>query len=208
MSSPLKKSASALATFVIALAALAVAGCSEQAADIAASVATTTPSAAPVHEVVPEVTAEAGDPGDDSVDFEDGHPCKEQPGEFYCAEGVIVDIEALPDGCTSYAMITIGSDGPGKPWYGTLGGEPYDRGPRDHATGEVGLNADGQIETYTVAPGDYIEQIGERLCMDEVYLAMYNLVNRVGYRDGYHDLYPGEVLTIRPDPDVVWEGKQ
>lgn len=202
MSSPKAKTNTALAAFAVALAALT--GCTGSApvaaavAATAAPIASETPTAISTPTETPQIEPAIAEEGESDILYDLGY-------------GHAVSTRVIPDGCPSYAMIIMmGKDGGNGEVIETaaLGGEPFDRGPHEHATGEVGLNAEGQIETYTVASGDYIEQIGERLCMDEVYLAKYNLVNRVGYKDGYHDLYPGEVLTIRPDPDAVWEGGQ
>src|SRR5699024_6446970 len=46
-----------------------------------------------------------------------------------------------------------------------LDGEIFDTGARDLASGEPTLNAEGQIVSYTVQPGDTIAAIAGRFCM-------------------------------------------
>lgn len=65
-----------------------------------------------------------------------------------------------------------------------------DRGPITHASGPVIFNADGEVETYTVQPGDAGTSIGERFCVDYVTLLVAN--------DVWPTLQPGDVLVINP----------
>lgn len=65
-----------------------------------------------------------------------------------------------------------------------------DRGPSEYAQGTVTLDEDGNVTTYTVAPGDSGMSIGERFCIDYVSLLAVN--------DAFPTLQPGQVLTINP----------
>ncbi|WP_144880829.1 LysM peptidoglycan-binding domain-containing protein [Microbacterium paraoxydans] len=69
-----------------------------------------------------------------------------------------------------------------------------DLGSREFARGEVTLDDDGHVVTYTVAPGDVEAVIAERLC---AYPSLASL-NHV------RDLFPGQVLWLTPDPDTPW----
>lgn len=69
-----------------------------------------------------------------------------------------------------------------------------DLGAREFAQGEVTLDDDGHVVTYTVAPGDVEAVIAERLCAYPS-LALLNHVR---------DLSPGQVLWLTPDPDSPW----
>lgn len=74
-----------------------------------------------------------------------------------------------------------------------LGGTLTDLGPTAYASGEVGLNDDGEIATYTVASGDTGYGIGDRLCVDYVTLLSYN-----GRFISGAEIQPGDVLILRP----------
>ena len=65
-------------------------------------------------------------------------------------------------------------------------------GATELASGPVGYNADGLIETYTVASGDTRVAIGERVCGDYVTVGAYN------DRFGTKQIQPGDVLILRP----------
>jgi len=65
-----------------------------------------------------------------------------------------------------------------------------DRGPRDFAAGTVTYDEDGNVATYTVAPGDAGAAIGERFCIDYVSLLAANGV--------FPTIHPGDVLVINP----------
>jgi hypothetical protein len=77
-----------------------------------------------------------------------------------------------------------------------INGKLFDTGPREFATGAVGLDDDGTIVSYTVAPGDAPVAIGDRLCID--YAAGLPQLNHV------RTIQPGQVLRLRLDPDVPW----
>ena len=71
-----------------------------------------------------------------------------------------------------------------------------DLGESSYAQGEVTLNDEGQIASYTVAPGDGPIAIGDRFCVDYVTVLQYNRT--------WPEIDPGEVLELRPDPSVQW----
>ena len=56
----------------------------------------------------------------------------------------------------------VGCDGFPKLGWETVSPRP-DKGPREYANGTVTFGADGGVATYTVAPGDSGQAIGERL---------------------------------------------
>lgn len=99
-------------------------------------------------------------------------------------ESANVDDEPL---CTSRAHI---------PWvqseFPALVGTLVDNGPTELADGQVGYDAEGQISTYTVQPGDAGESIGNRFCIEFLSLASYN------GRNGPKVIQPGDVLVLRP----------
>jgi len=65
-----------------------------------------------------------------------------------------------------------------------------DRGPRDFAAVTVTYDEDGNVATYTVAPGDAGAAIGERFCID--YVSLFHV-------NGIHPIpRPGDVLVINP----------
>ncbi|MFD4960409.1 LysM peptidoglycan-binding domain-containing protein [Microbacterium sp. NPDC058389] len=96
---------------------------------------------------------------------------------------------AVADGalCASRAHI---------PWvqreFPALVGTLVDNGPTELADGQVGYDAEGQIATYTVQPGEAGESIGNRFCIDFLSLASYN------GRNGPKVIQPGDVLVLRP----------
>ena len=65
-----------------------------------------------------------------------------------------------------------------------------DRGSSEFASGTVTLDSGGNVDTYTVAPGDAGMSIGERFCIDYVSLLAVN--------DAFPTLQPGQVLRINP----------
>lgn len=102
-------------------------------------------------------------------------------GTWFSAQG--------PGNCTTNAAIH--PYGPHDP-HARLGGELVDMGVSDFASGEVGYNAEGLIETYTVAAGDTLVAIGERFCIDYVTVGAYN--DRLSTKV----IQPGDVLVLRP----------
>lgn len=78
-----------------------------------------------------------------------------------------------------------------------LSGEISDSGPRESAAGEPTLNDDGQVVSYTVQPGETLNAIAARFCIDATTFAFYN------HTQGW-DLQPGAVLVLRPTPNEPW----
>lgn len=82
------------------------------------------------------------------------------------------------------------------PIYASLRHDLIDLGESSFAQGEVALDNEGQISSYTVAPGDSPIAIGERFCVD--YITVLQLNNT------WPTIDPGEVLELRPDPEEIW----
>ncbi|OJV93213.1 MAG: hypothetical protein BGO47_09270 [Microbacterium sp. 67-17] len=99
-----------------------------------------------------------------------------------------------PGDCATNAMIAIEREGPGK-----LLGELTDMGTSGYASGPVGYDEQGKIETYTVQPGDALAAIGERFCIDYITVGVYNHRTPPG-----KTIQPGDILVLRPDPTVTW----
>lgn len=74
------------------------------------------------------------------------------------------------------------------------GPELTDTGPLDLAAGDVTLDHDGNLATYTVAAGDSGLAIGERFCVDYITVFQFNHI--------YPQPHPGDVLALRVDPSV------
>ncbi|GAA1123743.1 hypothetical protein GCM10009651_03420 [Microbacterium natoriense] len=91
------------------------------------------------------------------------------------------------DGCERPAQINWGR------MTAQIAGIVEDRGPHPYAEGTVGADESGAITTYTVAPGDGLIMIGERLCIEAGALDMFN---------HSRDIYPGQVLRLTQDPNV------
>jgi len=91
------------------------------------------------------------------------------------------------DGCERPAQITWGR------MTAQINGLVEDRGARPYAEGTVGVDENGAVTTYTVAAGDGLIMIGERLCIEAGGLDMFN---------HSRDIYPGQVLRLSQDPDV------
>lgn len=109
-------------------------------------------------------------------------------GLIYAGNGTWFSAEG-PGECESNAAIhPYGAHDP----RAQLGGELVDMGVSELASGEVGYDAEGLIETYTVAPGDSLISIGERFCVDYVTVGAYN------DRFGPTEIQPGDVLILRP----------
>lgn len=100
------------------------------------------------------------------------------------------DVASDPGRCTSPAWIVLGR------MNAHLSRDLVDQGARELAAGTVGLGDDGQITTYTVAPGDALYAIGDRFCIrNVVQLESLNHTRMI---------HPGETLLLRPDPAVPW----
>ncbi|MGM7667742.1 hypothetical protein [Microbacterium sp. A93] len=78
----------------------------------------------------------------------------------------------------------------------SIRGTLVDNGARGLAAGTVGLDDEGNIVSYTVAPGDALDAIGARLCIEYAYpLAELNHTRTI---------HPDQVLRLNPDPEVPW----
>lgn len=95
-----------------------------------------------------------------------------------------------PEECKGMKAITFGR------MSASLIGERKDQGARPFAEGEVSLDAEGNAVSYTVAPGDVGEVIGERLCIRNG--------GQLGVLNHVRTIQPGQVLWLNPDPDVPW----
>lgn len=82
------------------------------------------------------------------------------------------------------------------PIYASLRHDLIGLGESSYAQGDVTLDDEGQISSYTVVPGDSPIAIGDRFCID--YITVLQLNNT------WPTIDPGEVLTLRPDPTVEW----
>ena len=60
----------------------------------------------------------------------------------------------------------------------------------------MGLDDEGDVVTYTVAPGDVEAVIGERLCLENG--GLLGMLNHV------RTIQPGQELWLVPDPEVFW----
>ncbi len=167
----------------VAVSALVVAGLVALAAPPVVATATWAsdrfaPVAAPVAAQVNEPVAEADDL---PADLPDGYVSVGN-GTFVPAGG--------PGDCEATAWIHLGG------MSASLTGDLVDQGTREFAAGTVGLDADGQIVTYTVAPGDALYAIGDRFCIGNA--LMIATLNHT------RTIQPGEVLLLHPDGSVPW----
>ncbi|MFC8680830.1 hypothetical protein ACFT30_04860 [Microbacterium ureisolvens] len=110
-------------------------------------------------------------------------------GYVYVGNGTAIP-KNTPAGCENPAWLHVGA------MRASLSGELVDRGARELAAGTVGLDDDGRIKTYTVAPGDALYAIGDRFCIANP-LALDGLNHT-------HMIAPGEVLLLAPDSSIPW----
>ncbi len=94
------------------------------------------------------------------------------------------------EACRRLSEVIGDSDGLYWKRQGTL----RDRGAREFAQGEVGVDENGTPVTYTVAPGDVEAVVAERLCA-------YPTISSMNHR---RDIHPGQVLWLTPNPDTPW----
>lgn len=119
-------------------------------------------------------------------------------GYQYLGHGTSIPKNAIA-GCPEAGYIFLGSDDDEPPHAEHLGADLVDLGPRPYAEGTVGLDEEGGIATYTVAPGDVETVIGERFCLyNGIALGMLN-----GYKGG-DAIQPGDVLTLNADLVTDW----
>lgn len=110
-------------------------------------------------------------------------------GYVYVGNGTAIP-KGAPPGCDDPAWLHVGG------MSASLSGNLVDRGARDLAAGIAGTDEEGQIVTYTVAPGDAIYAIGDRFCIaNALTLTMLNHTRTI---------QPGEVLLLHPDSSIPW----
>lgn len=128
----------------------------------------------------PAATAETASP----ADAED-----ELVGYQDVGGGIIIPATG-PGDCPTWAIIT-----PYDAWNpaARLAGAMTDLGPAAYASGEVGLDDEGEVATYTVASGDTGYAIGDRFCLDYIAMLSYN-----DKSFSEPELQPGEILVLRP----------
>jgi hypothetical protein len=146
------------------------------------AVASSPTSSAPTHTPVPTTT--------ETPDFSDGY--------VDLGHGTRIPDDG-PGDCAAPSWIYIGSDDDGPMHAEMLGADLVDMGPREFAEGTVGVDDQGRIATYVVAPGDTTAAIGERLC----------IVNGTALSDLNHyaagdAIQPGDILNLIPNPDDEW----
>lgn len=78
------------------------------------------------------------------------------------------------------------------PYTVTMLGPLIDYGPAAYASGTVERDENGTILSYTIAEGDTAYGIEDRFCYDVI--LMNNNVD-------FWDIHPGDVLSLRPNPD-------
>ncbi|GAA3204417.1 LysM domain-containing protein [Microbacterium terregens] len=110
-------------------------------------------------------------------------------GYVYVGNGTAIP-KGSPAGCEDPAWLNLGG------MSASLSGDLVDRGGRDLAAGTAGLDDDGRIVTYTVAPGDALYAIGDRFCIaNALTIATLNHTRTI---------QPGEVLLLHPDGSIPW----
>jgi hypothetical protein len=110
-------------------------------------------------------------------------------GYGYVGNGTAIPKES-PAGCEAPAWLHLGG------MSASLSGDLVDHGARDLATGTAGLDDEGGIVTYTVAPGDALYAIGDRFCIaNALTIATLNHTRTI---------QPGEVLLLQPDSSIPW----
>jgi hypothetical protein len=140
------------------------------------------PTAAPTGEPTAEQTSEDDPIGEKMIDeLGDGY--------VYVGNGTAIPKNS-PAGCERPAWLHVGG------MRASLSGDLVDRGQRDLAAGTAGLDEEGRIVTYTVAPGDALYAIGDRFCIaNALTIAELNHTRTI---------QPGEVLLLHPDSSIPW----
>lgn len=95
-----------------------------------------------------------------------------------------------PGDCEEAAWIHMGEM---NAW---LHGDIPDQGVREFAAGEAGLDAEGRVVTYTVAPGDALYAISDRFC-----IANPHAIDTLNHT---RMIQPGDVLLLRPNKSLPW----
>lgn len=133
----------------------------------------------------PADAAAAAEAGQQKPDTEDAQPAAQLD-------------EEPATGCAAAGLNRIEFDhqAGGGPIYAEVQDPIVDYGVNPSATGETTVDANGVIQSYTVAAGDSPIAIGDRFCID--YITVLSL-NRI-----YPGIDPGQVLVLTPDPTVQW----
>ena len=134
-----------------------------------------------------EPTVQAASPEEDPI----GRKMIDELGDGYVYVGNGTAIpKGSPAGCEAPAWIHLGG------MSASLSGDLVDRGAREFAVGTAGLDEEGRIVTYTVAPGDALYAIGDRFCIaNALTIATLNHTRTI---------QPGEVLLLHPDSSIPW----
>ena len=110
-------------------------------------------------------------------------------GYVYVGNGTAIP-ENSPAGCEEPRWLHVGGG------RASINGDVIDRGVNQLARGTVGLDADGNVKTYTVEPGDALYAIGDRFCIaNALTIATLNHTRTI---------QPGEVLLLAPDSSIPW----
>lgn len=134
-----------------------------------------------------ERSAEQSASADDGI----AHEMIDELGDdyVYVGNGTAIPRNS-PAGCDEPAWLHVGR------MSASLSGDLVDRGERDLAAGATGLDDEGRIVTYTVAPGDALYAIGDRFCIaNALTIAVLNHTRTI---------QPGEVLLLSPDSSIPW----
>lgn len=110
-------------------------------------------------------------------------------GFIYVGNGTAIPRDS-PPGCENPVWLHIGE------MSASLSGDLVDRGARELAAGTVGMDDDGRIVTYMVAPGDAPYAIGDRFCLANA--TMLTTLNHT------QTIQPGQVLLVHPDASIPW----
>lgn len=139
-------------------------------------------------------TATEESPEVDSVAEDDAAIEKKMLGELgdgyvYVGNGTAIP-ENSPAGCEEPRWLHVGGG------RASINGDLIDRGVNELARGTVGLDAEGNVKTYTVEPGDALYAIGDRFCIaNALTIATLNHTRTI---------QPGEVLLLAPDSSIPW----
>ena len=147
--------------------------------------------AAPVHAAAQKVAADTVAASEKTADeAPDGAP----EGYVYLGDGLTVPAGG-PGDCTATSWLGGSRSGDESAYVKMLGPELVDMGPGEFAQGTVGVDAEGRIATYTVAPGDVITAIGDRFCLGNgLTLDTLNHTRMI---------HPGDVLLLRFDSGIA-----
>lgn len=150
----------------------------------AAGVVSSWTSSAPTEE-----SPEASSAADDDAAIEKKMLDELGDGYVYVGNGTAIPKDS-PAGCEEPRWLHVGGG------RASINGELIDRGVNELARGTVGLDANGNVKTYTVEPGDALYAIGDRFCIaNALTIATLNHTRTI---------QPGEVLLLAPDSSIPW----